>query len=89
MVIKINDVIKYYGSWGRGPMTEAKIIAIDQTEQPGEKYGRPVSQVDYDLKDHAVFTLDNRRWCYGDQIVGLSVEVGGLLVEMPSERGSQ
>ena len=45
-VLKINDVVSYRDSWGGGEMETVKITSLDVTEEPNEKYGEAVQEVE-------------------------------------------
>lgn len=65
-IIKIGDTVN-------SRFGIAKITHIELCDNPGEKYGSPAISVDADDKDRCVFDLDNKHWCYGNQITALQV----------------
>jgi len=67
-IIKVGDTVSWRGSWGSHPPRAAKVIHIEKTEQPRQKYGESVDSIKVTEKSYAVFILDNGHWAYGDQI---------------------
>jgi hypothetical protein len=70
-MIKINDTIKYRGSFGGGPIQTAKVVHMELTSHPRMKDGVSVQVVGIDSvkANKVVFDLDNNKWCYSDQVV--------------------
>lgn len=68
-IIRKGSQVLYRGSWGRDAQTIAEVIAIEQTQSAGDKYGDEVDAVSLD--DHYVLTLNNGHWCYSYQVDGL------------------
>jgi len=69
--IKISDTVSYYGSFGHGPRTTAKVVGLTLTQYPREKYGKSVQEVnDDDVKvNKVVFDLSDGHWAYASQII--------------------
>lgn len=68
--IKIGSKVLYKGEFGRGVATEVKVEGMELVPD-GEKYGTPISEIDFSRKNNVVFDLDNGHWCYGSQVVKL------------------
>lgn len=66
--IKVGDSVSWRGAWGSQPAKLAKVIHIEKTENPRQKYGYAVNEILVIEKNHGVFSLDNGHWAYGDQI---------------------
>lgn len=67
-IIRVGDNVLWRGSWGSQPAKLAKVIGIEKTSRPREKYGYAVNEILVSDKECAVFTLDNNHWAYGHQI---------------------
>jgi hypothetical protein len=70
MIIKVGDRVNWRGGFGADTPKIATITGMDITEQPREKYGESVEEVDIDLirQNRVLFSLDNGHWAYSDQI---------------------
>ena len=68
-LLRIGDTVRWRGAWGHDPERRATITAIEWVE-PGQKYGDPhITAMPWaEVRVHAVVTLDNGHWAYGDQI---------------------
>jgi|WetSurMetagenome_2_1015567.scaffolds.fasta_scaffold1076548_1 hypothetical protein len=68
-ILKVGDTILWRGSWGEKDPVEAIVDGMEEV-QPGEKYGEPVSQMEWSLvkQNYAVVTLNNGHWAYGCQL---------------------
>ena len=70
-IIKIGTKVKWSGSWNTDPEQEVIVEGISKCEFEGDKNGTPIDEIPFDEKDNCIFDLDNRHWCYGEQIVDL------------------
>lgn len=66
--IRVGDSVSWRGNWGTQPAKLAKVIHIEKTQNPRQKYGYTVNEISLNEKYCAVFSLDNGHWAYGDQI---------------------
>lgn len=69
----VGDKVLYSGSHGLEVYQEATIVAMDVTENPFEKYGTTVEEVDWDLVEanrvvFSVATEQGEKWGYSNQI---------------------
>ena len=67
-VIKEGSVVKYRGCFGIDKPTNATIQHIERSPYKRCKYGEPVDSVPFAEREYCIFILDNRHWCYGEQI---------------------
>ena len=65
-LFKVGDTVLHHGTWGTEEPTEAKIIRLELTSSPNDKYGHETKQVSE--RDNFIATLDNSHWAYGHQI---------------------
>ena len=65
-VLKIGDRVHWRDSWGSGPVEKVKVTSLDVTEEPNEKYGEAVEEVEW------IMVQSNR------VVVGLEVQSGGM-----------
>lgn len=65
MKIRIGDTVtaELFG----GTIVTGDIVNIEICE-PGEKYGDPVGECDTDAHENGVISMDNKHWCYFNQI---------------------
>lgn len=68
--LKIGDKVTWRGGWGRDAPQVVRVVSMEVTDKPHEKYGDSVDEVDWSLvEDNRVcFILDNGSWAYSDQI---------------------
>jgi hypothetical protein len=68
--IKIGDSVVWRGGFGQDMALSATVKGMALTEEPREKYGESVDEVDlYSVRENrVVFDLDNGHWCYSEQI---------------------
>ena len=69
--IKVGDVITYRGSWGTEAPKQAKVVGIEITEGPRQKYGIEVVEAPVSIvrENRVLFSLNDSHWCYGSQVV--------------------
>lgn len=67
MKLKVGSKVKYRRGFSSIVPVEATITDMDYV-QPGEKYGTPVQEVEWDDRDHIVCTMSDGSWAYGEQI---------------------
>lgn len=68
-IIKVGSTVTYRGAWGTAAPKQAQVQHIEKCSSRHEKYGTPVSQVEYGHHYNCTFDLSDGHWCYGDQIV--------------------
>lgn len=68
--LKIGDTVSWRGGFGMEDPMPAIVIAMEVTDEPRDKYGSTVDEVDWHIveENRVVFTLDNGHWAYGEQI---------------------
>lgn len=68
--LHVGDDVMWRGCWGEDPAKVARVTGIDYTAIPRSKYGRPVNSALWvDVRaNHAIVTLDNGHWAYGEQL---------------------
>jgi len=76
---RVGDTVLWRGFWGRDPEQPAKVVSMDVTSMPHEKYGVKVEActVAEWEQDRVIFTLDNGHWAYAGQIRRATDPVGG------------
>ena len=76
-IICIGDKIIFRGNFGHGKPEVATVVALDKTEIPRDKYGKPTNKVTLqDVKENKViFSLDNSKWCYAEQVTHICEEI--------------
>lgn len=69
--IKVDDTVTYRPAWGMDAPVAVKVLGMEVTQFPREKYGKEVDEVSYGLvqQNRVLFTLDNGHWCYANQII--------------------
>ena len=69
-LLKIGDTVNWRGGWGSEPPEPAKILRMEITQYPREKYGNDATEVSWELvkANRVCFDLDNGHWAYSDQI---------------------
>lgn len=72
--IKIGDTVEWRGAFGMQEPKPAKVIGMEVTEWPRDKYGETVEEADWKLvqQNRVLFTLDNGHWAYSEQIKPLT-----------------
>jgi hypothetical protein len=68
-IIRVGSAVIYRPVWGSAPATTARVVAIEVTEYPNQKYGVDVDAVHLD--SHYVLSLDNNHWCYSTAVDGV------------------
>lgn len=70
MTIKVGDKVNWKGCFGMFASAVVKVVGMEVTEHPRDKYGEKVEEADVSLvhQNRVVFTLDNEKWAYSDQI---------------------
>ncbi len=68
--IKVGDDVVWRGGFGQDMPLSATVKGMTLTDNPREKYGESVDEVDlYSVRENlVVFDLDNGHWCYSEQI---------------------
>lgn len=68
--LKVGDSVYWSGGFGTEAYKTATVTAIEVTEEPREKYGVEVDEVEWNVvaANCAVVTLSNGHWAYGSQI---------------------
>jgi hypothetical protein len=69
-ILRIGDIVMWKGDFGTASAQPARVVGIDISYH-GDKYGESVEEIEWEnaLYNRAVIlTLENGRWCYGDQI---------------------
>ena len=68
--LRVGDIVRWSGAWGSQAPILARVVGIDATETPGEKYGRDVDAIEWArvFENRAVLSLANGHWCYGYQV---------------------
>mgnify|MGYP001426017399 CR=1 FL=1 len=68
--IKIGDSVVWRGGFGMDMPLSATVEGMELTDNPREKYGESVDEVDlYSVRENrVVFSLGNGHWCYSEQI---------------------
>jgi len=68
--VKIGDYVMWRGCFGMEAPKKVKVVGLDVTEYPREKYGEEVESASWNLvrQNRVVFTLDNESWAYSEQI---------------------
>ena len=66
--IKVGDTVMWRGGFGREAPKPARIVAMDKTEMPREKYGQSVTEADWSEKNYLVVSLNTGNWAYGEQL---------------------
>ena len=69
-MLKVGDSVYWSGCFGTEAFKTATVTAIEVTEEPREKYGVEVDEVEWNVvaANCAVVTLSNGHWAYGEQI---------------------
>lgn len=83
-VLRLGDLIEYVDGFGHGTLRRARIVAIELCDH-GKDDGVKLSDVPLDLVQDGfpplhkgfMLTLDNKKWCYGSQVVGQVTELEG------------
>jgi len=68
-IIRKGDAVIYRPAWGTQPPKTARVIAIEVTDHPREKYGVEVEAVHID--SNYVLSLDNNHWTYSVNVDGV------------------
>jgi hypothetical protein len=73
--VKVGDTVLWKGAFGMQPAQKAKVVMMELTPGPRQKYGEDVEKVSWDMvhQNRVLFTLDNGHWAYSDQIVARCV----------------
>jgi len=73
-MLKVGDSVYWSGCFGTEAFKAATVTGIQLTEEPREKYGIEVEEVEWTLvaDNYAVVTLDNGHWAYGEQIAPIA-----------------
>lgn len=66
--IEVGMTVVYRGCWGAAAPKRAVIETINLCENEGDKYGLSVDSVDSSDLRRCTLSLDDRHWCYGNQI---------------------
>jgi len=68
--LKLADWVVYKSGWGHDAPCLVKIVNMDITEEPREKYGTEVEEADIDLvrENRVLFCFSNGHWGYSDQV---------------------
>ena len=68
--VKIGDVVNWKGCFGLDAPRSAKVVSMELTQFPREKYGNTIytATADQVASNRVLFTLDNGHWCYSEQI---------------------
>lgn len=68
--VAIGDKISYRGTWGKDAPVLVTVLEMELTERAREKYGTPITFASRQaiLDNRVIFTLDNGRWCYSEQV---------------------
>ena len=69
--VKIGDTVWWRGAFGMDAPRQAKVKAMERTENPRDKYGvEDLDSAPWSLvrQNKVLFTLDNGHWAYSDQI---------------------
>jgi len=69
--VKVGDTVLWRGAFGSAPAQKAKVVDMELTAGPRQKYGDTVEEAPWKavLENRVLFTLDNGHWAYSDQIV--------------------
>ena len=72
--VKVGDKVMWSGAFGSQKPVPAKVVSMEITDEPREKYGEPAKEVSWDLinQNRVLFVLDNGHWAYSDQIGRMS-----------------
>lgn len=68
--LKIGDKVTWRGGWGSDAPQVVRVVSMEVTDEPREKYGDLVDEVDWSLveENRVCFVLDNGKWAYSEQI---------------------
>lgn len=82
MKVRLNDRVLYRPDFGSSPQIEAGIESMELTDSPRSKYGIDREEVSLSeiKRNRVIFSLDNSRWCYSDQIDSVITEKGSFKV---------
>lgn len=69
-VLQVGDAVMWRGNFGTSVPAVARVVALEVTAEPREKYGEPASSAPWALvfANRVVVTLDNGTWAYGEQL---------------------
>lgn len=68
--LKIGDKVMWRGSFGWDDPAPAIVVAMEVTEEPREKFGNPVDEIEWNVveENRVLVTLDNGHWAYSEQL---------------------
>jgi len=68
--IKVGDEVSWRGSFGNDEPKTVKVMSLETTVYPREKYGEDVNEVTWDLvkKNRVNFGLSSGNWAYSEQV---------------------
>ena len=72
--LRINDTVSWRDSWGAGEIHKVKVTGLSVTDEPNEKYGEEVEEVEWSViqENRVVVSLERRsgstHWAYSYQI---------------------
>ena len=66
--VEVGMTVVYRGCWGAAAPKRAVIESIQLCENEGDKYGEYFDSVDVSDLRRCTLSLDDRHWCYGNQI---------------------
>lgn len=68
--LKVGDKVMWRGGFGRDAPQVAVVAGMQVTDEPREKYGDSVEEVNWDLirENRVAFELTNNKWAYSEQI---------------------
>lgn len=68
--VSVGDVVMWRGAWGREKPRLARVLSIEKTNHPDEKYGKKVDRISTKTvrSGRAILILDNGHFAFAYQI---------------------
>lgn len=67
-MLHVGDEVMWRGGFGANALLPARVVGIERTELPNQKYGSSVELIAWKDIACSVIDLDTGNWAYGDQI---------------------